>query len=75
MQNGGCRGARLVVMVYMVALHMLVFWVMARWSHRHADAGHMGAAELALLCQRQGDSSASMLSQPQQRTLLGILYS
>ena len=46
-----------MVMVYVVALHMLVFWVMARWSHRHADAGHMGAAELALLCQRQGDGS------------------
>ncbi|CAL8464232.1 g3767 [Coccomyxa elongata] len=55
----GSKGARLVVMVYVVALHMLVFWVMARWSHRHAGAGHMGAAELALLCQRQGDSSAA----------------
>ncbi|BDA49351.1 Protein CASP [Coccomyxa sp. Obi] len=55
----GSKGARLVVMVYVVALHMLVFWVMARWSHRHAGAGHMGAAELALLCQRQGDGSAS----------------
>ncbi len=57
----------------MVALHMLVFWVMARWSHRHAGTGHMGAAELALLCQRQGDSSASFVSQqPQGRTLLDV---
>ncbi|KAK9917963.1 hypothetical protein WJX75_000085 [Coccomyxa subellipsoidea] len=58
----GSKGARLVVMVYMVALHMLVFWVMARWSHRHADAGHMGAAELALLSVYRGMHCAVLLA-------------
>lgn len=63
-------------MVYMVALHMLVFWVMVRWSHRHAGTAHManmGAAELARLCQRHDDSLASSLTmqQHQQRTFEG----
>ncbi len=43
------------VIIYSLALHALVFWVMARWSHNHAHNTHMGPAELALMCQRMSD--------------------
>jgi hypothetical protein len=56
----------------MLALHALVFWVMARWSHGSAHATNLGAAELALLCQRHGDGSAAAaaLAEPHRRPLL-----
>lgn len=59
-------------MVYMLALHALVFWVMARWSHHgHGNASNLGAAELALLCQRQDNAAAAAAAaQPQGRQLL-----
>jgi hypothetical protein len=43
-------------LTYMVALHIMVFFVTMRWSHHHAPSANLGAAELALLCSRQGGS-------------------
>ena len=47
---------RMFVIIYSLALHALVFWVMARWSHNHAHNTQMGAAELALMCQRMSNA-------------------
>ena len=44
------------VIIYSLALHALVFWVMARWSHNHAHNTQMGAAELVLMCQRMSNA-------------------
>ncbi|CAL5227002.1 g9892 [Coccomyxa viridis] len=52
----GSRAMRMFVIIYSLALHALVFWVMARWSHNHAHNTQMGAAELALMCQRMSDT-------------------
>ena len=45
------RKARVFVVVYTLALHLLIFWVLARWGH--GPSHHFGAAELQLLCARQ----------------------
>ena len=46
------RWARASALAYMLLLHALVFFSMARLSHRHAAAVLPTGAELALLCQR-----------------------
>ena len=51
-----CRAVRTFVIIYSLALHALVFWVMARWSHNNAHNTQMGAAELALMCQRMSEA-------------------
>jgi hypothetical protein len=44
------------VVAYVVALHLMVFWVIARWGH--GPSHHIGGTELQLLCTRQvGPSS------------------
>ena len=63
-----CRAMRTFVIVYSLALHALVFWVMARWSHNHAHNTQMGAAELALMCQRVSEVLPGQ--QPHSRLLL-----
>lgn len=50
------RAMRTFVIIYSLALHALVFWVMARWSHNNAHNTQMGAAELALMCQRMSEA-------------------
>ena len=57
----------MLVIIYTLALHALVFWVMARWSHNHAHNTQMGAAELALMCQRM---STALPERPLQARLL-----
>lgn len=51
-----CRAMRMFVVIYSLTLHALVFWVMARWSHNQAHNTELGAAELALMCQRMSDA-------------------
>ena len=46
------RWARASALAYMLLLHALVFFSMARLSHRHAAAVLPSGGELALLCQR-----------------------
>eukprot|EP00884_Botryococcus_braunii_P002856 jgi/Botrbrau1/12571/Bobra.0169s0105.1 len=48
----GSQAARIFVMVYSAALHVLVFYTLARHSHTQVN-NHLGAAELQLLCLRQ----------------------
>lgn len=38
------------VVVYTVALHLLIFWVLARWGH--GPTHHISGSELQLLCAR-----------------------
>ena len=58
------------VIIYSLALHALVFWVMARWSHNHAQNTQMGAAELALMCQRMSNALPGRSLHVQTRLLL-----
>lgn len=60
---------RTFVIVYSLALHALVFWVMARWSHNHAHNTQLGPAELSLMCQRMHDAL------PGQQSLARLLLS
>lgn len=50
--EGVNRVARIFVVVYSAALHLLVFYTLARHSHASVHH-HMGAAEIQLLCARQ----------------------
>lgn len=45
-----CRKARIFVVTYSVILHLMVFWVIARWGH--GPSHHLGGSELQLLCAR-----------------------
>jgi len=44
--------ARMFVVAYGVALHLMVFFVIARWGH--GSSHHIGGTELQLLCTRMG---------------------
>ena len=45
-----CRRARLFAVTYAVLLHLLIFYVIARWGH--GPSHHISGSELQLLCSK-----------------------